>query len=344
MAFQPCNIAMLGSDYSEQFDLRTTDIRGNGVVDYLQGILAAAGVAFGGLLAIFKFFELHEKVLRKDKLKAISDGIVSFKFSSGARKVIALWVHVNNRVFGQKLISWRAAGVSMLLTNLWAATFIAVFCLLYPQFREWFLNIVELNSLRWYALGIYVAVLIIDFLSISLSRKIYRAVLSKGKRIFAWGLVLDILGSVGLYYLGLSAAKLLMNRSAVMSLTESLQVWIVPSHLTTLMQVVKDFDFSAVKPIGDGRFVMDPPLETEIVYAFPEGIFFFTSILTSIWLWGYLLAYAIAYVSVRLDKLSPRLWSVTKVEEQPLSVLSAILGYVWIFIVLLLSLLSFAFG
>ncbi|MEZ7179150.1 hypothetical protein QVM52_27490, partial [Pseudomonas mosselii] len=46
----------------------------------------------------------------------------------------------------------------------------------------------------------------------------------------------------------------------------------------------------------------------------------------------------------RGDSLSPRLWSVTKVEEQPLSVLSAILGYVWIFIVLLLSLLSFAFG
>lgn len=314
------------------------------MVEYLQGILAAAGVAFGGLLAIFKFFELHEKILRKEKLKAIGQGIVSFKFSGGARKVVALWVHVNNKVFGQRLISWRAAGISVLLTNLWAASFICVFCLLHPQFREWFFNIVELNSLRWYALGIYVTVLIVDFLSISLSRRIYRAVLAKGKRLFTGGLVLDIVGSVVLYYLGLSAAKLLMNRSAVMSPSESLQVWIQPSNLTTLMRVVEDFDFSSVKPVGDGQFVMDPPLQTEIVYAFPEGIFFFTSILTSIWLWGYLLAYAIAFVSVRIDKLSPRLWSVMKVEEQPLSVLSVILGYVWVVAVLLLSVVSFALG
>lgn len=60
-------------------------------------------------------------------------------------------------------------------------------------------------------------------------------------------------GSVGLYYLGLSVAKLLMNRSAVMSAVESLQMWMVPSNLTTLMQVVEDFDFSSLKSVGDGQ-------------------------------------------------------------------------------------------
>lgn len=135
--------------------------------------------------------------------------------------------------------------------------------------------------MRWYALGIYVTVLIVDFLSISLSRRIFRAVLAKGRLIFAGGLLLDIVGSVGGYYLGMSVAKLLMNRSAVMSPIESLQVWMVPSNLTTLMQVVEDFHFSSLKSVGDGQFIMDPPLQSEIVYAFPEGIFFFTSILTS---------------------------------------------------------------
>lgn len=311
------------------------------MLEFTHGFILAAGLALGGFLTLCKLFEIFEKVLRKDKLQRIVDGVMHISFRAGARKILALWVYINNAIFGHKLMSWRAFWVSFLLTNIWALIFILVFSARYSMFRVWMLNIIEIGTLRWSALVIYFSVLIIEFLSICLTRKIYRLALSKGKKVFGWALLADLIGSVSLYYFGLSVAKLIFLHRSTMSPVEALLVWLGPENLTTLLQVTENFDMSNFKPDGHGAFKTDIPLSTEIVYAFPEGVFFFTSLLTSIWLWGYIAAYSLAYVCVRIDRLHPVLWRWVRIDEQPLLVLSVLFGLIGAFFYLLVSILEY---
>lgn len=298
------------------------------------------GVAIGALLTACKLFENFDKILKKDKLQRIADGVMRVSFRVGARKILAIWVNINNSLFGYKLISWRAFGVSALLTNVWAMIFIGLFSLRYPAFREWLWNIITLSSLRWPALTTYASILVIEFLSICLTRKIYRATLSKGNKFFVWALLLDLLGSFFLYYIGLAFAKLAFLHHASLSPAASLAIWLDPNNLTMILRALNDFDISSFKPDGHGNFTSETPFSNEVVYAFPEGIFFVTSILTSIWLWGYIAAYSLAYVCVRIDKLQILLWRSFKIEEQPLLVLSMLSGSVFFLIYFLLGLID----
>lgn len=314
------------------------------MLDFFQSIWGSFLIGIGAFLGVCKVFENYEKVIRKDKLQKITENITKFRFSSGARKIFALWVYLNNAVFGKKIISLRAFLVSIILTNIWAAIFIVVFSVKYPMFREWVVNILYVRSLHWPALVIYASVLVLEFLSISLSRKIYRVALSRGNKIFGWSLLIDFFGSVLVYYVGLTLVKVVLLHQGTLSLFGALRTWLNPSNLTTLLMVVEDFDMSNFKPNGDGRFTTEIPLTTEVVYAFPEGVFFFTSLLTSVWLWGYIAAYGLAYACVRIDRLPPKLWNFLKIEEQPLLSLSVFFGTIGVFVYVLAHLAKMFLG
>ncbi|PHX31068.1 hypothetical protein AO278_02305 [Pseudomonas syringae pv. syringae] len=314
------------------------------MLDFFQSIWGAFLIGIGAFLGVCKVFENYEKVIKKDKLQKITENITKFRFSSGARKIFALWIYLNNAVFGKKIISLRAFLVSVILTNIWAAIFIMVFSVKYPMFREWVVNILYVRSLHWPALVIYASVLVLEFLSISLSRKIYRVALSRGNKVFGWSLLIDFFGSVLVYYVGLTLVKVVLLHQSTLSLFGALKTWLNPSNLTTLLMVVEDFDMSNFKPNGHGRFTTEIPLTTEVVYAFPEGVFFFTSLLTSVWLWGYIAAYGLAYACVRIDRLPPKLWNFLKIEEQPLLSLSVFFGTIGVFIYVLAHLAKMFLG
>ncbi|NAT16101.1 hypothetical protein CU666_12595 [Pseudomonas syringae pv. actinidifoliorum] len=314
------------------------------MLDFFQSIWGSFLIGIGAFLGVCKVFENYEKVIKKDKLQKITENITKFRFSSGARKIFALWIYLNNAVFGKKIISLRAFWVSIILTNIWAAIFIVVFSVKYPMFREWVVNILYVRSLHWPALVIYASVLVLEFLSISLSRKIYRVALSRGNKIFGWSLLIDFFGSVLVYYVGLTLVKVVLLHQSTLSLFGALKTWLNPSDLTTLLMVVEDFDMSNFKPNGHGRFTTEIPLTTEVVYAFPEGVFFFTSLLTSVWLWGYIAAYGLAYACVRIDRLPPKLWNFLKIEEQPLLSLSVFFGTIGVFVYVLVHLAKMFLG
>ncbi|KPW52543.1 hypothetical protein [Pseudomonas syringae group genomosp. 3] len=314
------------------------------MLDFFQSIWGAFLIGIGAFLGVCKVFENYEKVIKKDKLQRITENITKFRFSSGARKIFALWIYLNNAVFGKKIISLRAFLVSVILTNIWAAIFIMVFSVKYPMFREWVVNILYVRSLHWPALVIYASVLVLEFLSISLSRKIYRVALSRGNKVFGWSLLIDFFGSVLVYYVGLTLVKVVLLHQSTLSLFGALKTWLNPSNLTTLLMVVEDFDMSNFKPNGHGRFTTEIPLTTEVVYAFPEGVFFFTSLLTSVWLWGYIAAYGLAYACVRIDRLPPKLWNFLKIEEQPLLSLSVFFGTIGVFVYVLAHLAKMFLG
>lgn len=71
------------------------------MLDFFQSIWGSFVIGIGALLVVCKVFENYEKVIRKDKLQRISENITKFKFSTGARKVFAVWVCLNNALFGK---------------------------------------------------------------------------------------------------------------------------------------------------------------------------------------------------------------------------------------------------
>lgn len=75
-----------------------------------------------------------------------------------------------------------------------------------------------------------------------------------------------------------------------------------------------------------------------MVYAFPEGVFFISSLLTSVWLWLYIVAYGVAYLAVRVDRLKPLVLGYFNIQEKPLTVLSVLASIIIIFSYLLISL------
>lgn len=313
------------------------------LLDIFQTIVAAVGGCLAFILGLCKLAEVFEKIFKKEKINRISEGISRISFKAGAIKIFSLWAYINNATFGQKIFSWRALGVSILLTNCWAMIFIAIFSVHSSMFRQWMLYIVELNSLWPTSLAIYVCILFVEFLSICLTRKIYRVTLSKGSTQLKTAVAIDLFGSVCIYYMGLAIIKLILLRQMPLSPLDSLLTWLDANNLTTLLKVTKDFDMSNFKPDGSGKFTTNIPLSTEVVYAFPEGVFFFTSILTSIWLWGYVAAYGIAYWLIRMDRVSSNLGRWLNMDEHPLLALSTVVGVILAVLYLLASVAKIAY-
>jgi hypothetical protein len=277
----------------------------------------------------YSFIGIWENSLKNESLKRISEKILSTNLKTGTRKILELYLNLNSRLFGSKIFSYKSFTTSLALTSTWASLLIITYSITYPLFREWILNIIQLSSLRWIALWILIAVLLIDYASICLTRKIYRTVLSKGKKSFLTAFALDLFKSVAIYYVGITTCKLiLIGSGAIASPLTAIENWLTPSNLTTALEVLKDFDMTKSHVADDGTISFNTPLETAVTYAFPEGVFFTTSLLTSLWLWIYIATYWLAYIALRLDTAKKIIFNHMNIEEKPLSALTALTSIV----------------
>lgn len=120
----------------------------------------------------------------------------------------------------------------------------------------------------------------------------------------------------------------MIGTGAVASPLTAIENWLTPSNLTTTLEVLKDFDISKGHITNDGTISFNEPLETAVTYAFPEGVFFTTSLLTSLWLWIYIAAYWLAYIALRLDSAKNIILNHMNIEEKPLSALTALASIV----------------
>ncbi len=73
----------------------------------------------------------------------------------------------------------------------------------------------------------------------------------------------------------------------------------------------------------DGSMLIKGGLNTEVAYAFPEGITFYSSLLTSIWLWLHTVSYACFKASLSFDKTKNRLLSIN-IDNKPFKSLATI--------------------
>ncbi|RBB38206.1 hypothetical protein DPV79_19220 [Burkholderia reimsis] len=104
------------------------------------------------------------------------------------------------------------------------------------------------------------------------------------------------------------------------------------------------------KLIHDATLVPDGPGqykilngETEVVYAFPEGLFFLSSLLTTVWIWLHLGSALLLKGAIKVDALKNRLVSLSNIGGKPfmsvVAIFSVMIGFLWV-----LSIISISIG
>jgi hypothetical protein len=112
-------------------------------------------------------------------------------------------------------------------------------------------------------------------------------------------IVLDMLASVVLFYALFLLSKFVFLGQGYMSLGDALDAWL--SGIFNLQIAFVFLNDAQLIPAGNGQFNIVNG-NTELVYAFPEGMIFISSLLTSFWIFAHMLAH-LAYVFAR--KINP---------------------------------------
>jgi hypothetical protein len=304
------------------------------MLSHLEALPGSLLVVLASILAFHRVIVVLEESISEASRAQIGRRLLSGDFRKGTRKVLEIYLNLNNTLFGRKIFSLRSFSVSAILTSIWGICFTLNFAYSFPTFDQALDMMVNTPNLRNLALLALLVVLIIDYLSISMTRKIYRTTVAKGKSSFLVALVSDLLGSVALYYVGISIFKFFISDRFLLNPSDSVRIWTDPTQVSMGIRVIEDFDFSAGHRIDANTFQFDKPLETVVTYMFPEGVFFISSLMTSVWLWMYVLAYSAAWLMVRVNKIKKFVLPHLNVDKKPLTTLTGIAaGILMVFII-----------
>ncbi len=239
--------------------------------------------------------QLRQFARKRSLLPAVQAAFKFFLFSA-------------DRYFGSCLFSCRALLRSFALSITWTLFVLMVCLVVFPSYTNWLGSKVSRHLILENAAVLLLASLLIDFASTCVTRTIVRAADGKGVRILLFAFALDLILSVSLFYTLFTTAKFLLlpNMEPILPI-EAFNVWLNPGALPIGIQLLEPLTSDMLIPLGGGVFDIQGGLNTEIIYAFPEPVLFLSSLLTSIWLWLYLLASACLYLTVHVDRLG--VWS-----------------------------------
>jgi hypothetical protein len=228
-----------------------------------------------------------------------------------------------DQFFGPKLLSFRSVTMSTLLSTFWIGVVLATCLAVFPNYSSWLSSKASLNLIARSAALLFVTTIVADFISVCATRFIVRVVLGKGRSWLLPALIVDLVVSAGIFYVLFSSAKFLLFPSLPFpGIFTSFETWLNPAGLPIQMQFLQDLTSDMLVPDGSGAFKISGNLLAEVVYAFPESVTFFSSLLTSLWLWLYVVTYLLLVAAVRLE----RRWSAAKrllnLEHSPMYSLS----------------------
>ncbi|WP_422776110.1 hypothetical protein ACOXXE_18975 [Pseudomonas mediterranea] len=294
------------------------------MLEHLQALPGSLLIVLTTIVGFHAAIAIFEETISETTRARIGHHLLIGDFRKGTRKVLEIYLSLNNTLFGKQIFSLRSFGVSVILTSIWGACFMLNYGYTFPAFKNALCMIAQTPNLRNLAAIAFLIVLLIDFLSISITRKIYRTTVAKGKKSFLLAAIVDLACSISLYYIGISIFKFSLSDKFFLSLADSLRIWFSPTEMTMGVQVVRDFDFSSGRYTGANTFEFETPLETMVTYLFPEGVFFISSLMTSVWLWMYLLAYTAAWLMVRVNKVKKVVLPHLNIDKKPLTTLTGV--------------------
>lgn len=270
-------------------------------------------------VAAFSYYVAHiaEKGASETSKRRLTSKFKSLRLTPGARSAFSHFLFAADRYFGNSIFSWKALRRSVVLSLSWVLLILALCLYMYPNYRSWLGDRLMGHLILKSALWLLFASLLIDFLSVCVTRALVRWSLPRSKFVILGIAVADIAISIVLFYLLFNSAKLIVTPGSFPTPAASLSVWTNLQGLPVLLQTLNDLTSDMLRRLPDGTIKIVGGLNTEIVYAFPEGIVFFSSLLTSVWMWLYVTAYWVMITAVKIDRVKAFIEPHLNIEREP---------------------------
>jgi hypothetical protein len=225
---------------------------------------------------------------QKRKLAKILDG----NGDRGAATMFSLFLDGSDRLYGERLISFRALRVSICLTF---ATWFFFFCAMLANYSfHKGLKTFALNSIfNLYTIALCVTVLFVNFLSTALTRRIVRQAFQNASRWPLLYILTDFFLSCVLFFVLYYAMHYLILTPPVHGPAVLSKGWFDPRvwskfvHYEIPAGGIFSVFFRPLKDFVPGSLYVSPGTTSVLKYVIPQWMFFYSSLLTSIWLWLY---------------------------------------------------------
>ena len=281
----------------------------------------ATNVAF--IVAFITFIELvagqAEKSIKPKKIKKLSNILKNYQLSPTFQHAFFSFNLFTSAIFGEKIISLRSFFSSILLSIFWVILIIIACLTLFPEFKSWFIDPAFKKLILNSFLHLIPFVLILDYLSIITTRLIIKKSSINDKGFIAYLLIilLDMAASIMIFLVGFIAIKTIFYNHPYHDISthlSSIKLWVHIDHVYSLMQPLEN-----LYKLDNGNFATQSGngWQTQLTYALPEGVLFYSSILTSIWLWIHTLGYFIYKSSMKLDFIKKRWLKILDLNNNP---------------------------
>ena len=251
------------------------------------------------------------------------------------RKVSSFLVNsifLTDIIYGKKIISCRSFISSSIISSLWILILLSYSYLLSHPNKQWIfgnpVTPIIYNFLWFFFIGI-----VIDYISSCITRWLFNRYINSHiiKQILV--VIFNTALSITIFVLSYTTIKeLLFTRNfSFNTFYNNLVSWISnPMEVSILFQFITD---AYLIDKGDGSFDIING-NTEVFFAFPEGIIFLSSLLTSLWSWVFLVALLTNKATRYLDKSKDFLLQQSSIDSKPIFTLGIIitilLAPIWI--------------
>lgn len=293
------------------------------IIIFVAAFGPAAGIAY-------YFANLGEDGINDEAKKKLVRRLKQFSISPSTRVAFEAFLFASDRFYGRRIFSLRALVRSAAFTFGWFLLILAVCTSQFSNYTSW-LSTPGVSNLIWkYGVIFLSAGIFIDFASTAVTRYLIRWTLKKPKASPIIIASMDFIFSGLWFYLTFSLLKAIVLDSNWPSITGSFGIWVHLNELPIGLKTLNDLSEDMLQPQADGTISIIGGLNTEIIYAFPEGILFLSSLLTSIWLWFYIAAYWTHRVALRFDATKKWLLEISNIDAKPFKSI-AILALVFIY-------------
>jgi hypothetical protein len=233
-------------------------------------------------------------------------------------------IDIVSKVYGSRLISFRALIVSMCVSVSWMLA-ILLLVYFYEGKGAWFFNGpfsgVVIHRFWW----LFFISLLIDFLSCCLTRALLPMAISSSSITKFLILILDLFLSVILFYVLFTFAKYSFLPSAKPDgVIDTIGDWFTTiPNLNLVMQLLTD---ATIIPLGGGEFKIENG-NMEAIYAFPEGLVFLSSLLTSFWILLHIFTFYLLKLANNFDWIKKILVDSARIREKPFLSMGAIIYF-----------------
>lgn len=288
-------------------------------------------VGFGGVVAIAYYItHIAESGINQNAKSKLTNIVKNFKATPTIRHSLITFTMLSDHVFGDRIFSFRAVITSCLISLLWILVVTITCSVMFPTYTYWFEQANFFKVIVNSAIPILIMVLLIDYISVSITRLFIRNLKTRSFLGLLWVLIIDFIIAATLFYIGITGIKYLLINPIWLSVSESLPYWYKVDSLPTALVTLNDLTSDMLVKRPDGSTDIKGGLLTEVVYAFPEGVAFYSSLLTSIWLWIHIISYTVFKFAVQTDSIKSKLLKIVNIDEKPFSALAAIIVILYI--------------